>query len=90
MTETGHGSDVANIGTTATYDEAAQEFVIHTPSRHAWKDYIGNAAIHAKAAVVFAQLISKGENHGVHAFYVPLRDNSGNFLPGVGGDDDGV
>ena len=90
MTETGHGSDVANIGTTATYDEATKEFVIHTPSRHAWKDYIGNAAIHGKAAVVFAQLITKGENHGVHAFYVPLRDDNGNFLPGVGGDDDGI
>ena len=90
MTETGHGSDVANIGTTATYDEASKEFVIHTPSRHAWKDYIGNAALHGKAAVVFAQLITKGENHGVHAFYVPLRDNNGNYLPGVGGDDDGI
>lgn len=90
MTETGHGSDVANIGTTATYDEATGEFVIHTPSRHAWKDYIGNAALHGKAAVVFAQLITKGENHGVHAFYVPLRDDSGKFLPGVGGDDDGI
>ena len=90
MTETGHGSDVANIGTTATFDEATQEFVIHTPSRHAWKDYIGNAALHGKAAVVFAQLITKGENHGVHAFYVPLRDDNGNFLEGVGGDDDGI
>ena len=90
MTETGHGSDVANIGTTATYDEAKQEFIIHTPNRHAWKDYIGNAALHGKAAVVFAQLITKGENHGVHAFYVPLRDNEGNFLPGVGGEDDGI
>jgi len=90
MTETGHGSDVANIGTTATYDEEKQEFVIHTPSRHAWKDYIGNAALHGKAAVVFAQLITKGEHHGVHAFYVPLRDEQGNFLPGVGGDDDGI
>jgi acyl-CoA oxidase len=90
MTETGHGSDVANLGTTATYDQSTQEFVIHTPSRHAWKDYIGNAALHGKAAVVFAQLITKGENHGVHAFYVPLRDDNGNFLPGVGGDDDGI
>ena len=26
------------------------------------------------AAVVFAQLITKGINHGVHAFYVPIRD----------------
>ena len=45
MTETGHGSDVASIATTATYDAATQEFVIHTPFRAAWKDYIGNAAI---------------------------------------------
>ena len=49
MTETGHGSDVASIGTTATYDEAADEFVIHTPFRAAWKDYLGNAALHGTA-----------------------------------------
>lgn len=40
MTEIGHGSDVASIGTTATYDEAAGEFVIHTPFKGAWKDYL--------------------------------------------------
>jgi len=88
MTETGHGSDVASIATTATYDEKTGDFVLHTPHRGAWKDYIGNAALHGKAAVVFAQLIVGGENHGVHALYVPLRDENG-FLPGVGGDDDG-
>lgn len=88
MTETGHGSDVASIATTATYDDATEEFIIHTPHRGAWKDYIGNAALHGKAAVVFAQLIVGGENHGVHALYVPLRDDSG-FLPGIGGEDDG-
>jgi acyl-CoA oxidase len=88
MTETGHGSDVASIATTATYDADTDEFVIHTPHRGAWKDYIGNAALHGRAAVVFAQLIVAGENHGVHALYVPLRDDEG-FLPGVGGDDDG-
>ncbi|WP_395245655.1 acyl-CoA dehydrogenase [Agromyces sp. MMS24-K17] len=90
MTETGHGSDVASIGTTATYDEASEEFVIHTPFRGAWKDYLGNAALHGKDAVVFAQLITKGVNHGVHAFYVNLRDDKGNFLAGVGGEDDGL
>ncbi len=89
MTETGHGSDVASIGTTATYDEATQEFIIHTPFRGAWKDYLGNAALHGKAAVVFAQLITKNVNHGVHAFYVPIRDENG-FLAGVGGEDDGL
>jgi alkylation response protein AidB-like acyl-CoA dehydrogenase len=86
MTETGHGSDVSAVGTTATFDEATSEFVIHTPFRAAWKDYLGNAALHGEAAVVFAQLITKGVNHGVHAFYVPLRDAMKDFLPGVGGD----
>ncbi|WP_413317002.1 acyl-CoA dehydrogenase [Agrococcus sp. 1P02AA] len=89
MTETGHGSDVASIGTTATYDEQTEEFVIHTPFRGAWKDYLGNAALHGKDAVVFAKLITKGVDHGVHAFYVPLRDADGAFLPGIGGEDDG-
>ncbi|MET1033831.1 MAG: acyl-CoA dehydrogenase, partial [Arthrobacter sp.] len=89
MTETGHGSDVAAIGTTATYDPETEEFVIHTPFRGAWKDYLGNAALHGRAAVVFAQLISRGVNRGVHAFYVPIRDDNG-FLPGIGGEDDGL
>ncbi len=90
MTETGHGSDVASIGTTATYDEATEEFVIHTPFRGAWKDYLGNAANDGLAAVVFAKLVTKGVDHGVHAFYVDIRDpETGAFLPGIGGEDDG-
>ncbi|HWH25707.1 MAG TPA: acyl-CoA dehydrogenase [Pseudolysinimonas sp.] len=89
MTESGHGSDVASIATTATYDPETDEFVIDTPFRAAWKDYLGNAAIDGQAAVVFAQLIVAGTNHGVHALYVPIRDGK-NFLPGIGGDDDGL
>ncbi|CAN5463278.1 acyl-CoA dehydrogenase [soil metagenome] len=89
MTETGHGSDVAAIGTTATFDKNADEFVIDTPFRAAWKDYLGNAAKDGQAAVVFAQLIVAGVNHGVHAFYVPIRAGE-QFLPGVGGEDDGL
>ena len=56
MTETGHGSDVQSLLTTATYDPAADEFVLRTPSLAARKDYIGGAARDARLAVVFAQL----------------------------------
>src|SRR3712207_7313660 len=44
MTETGHGSNVQQLGTTATYDRETQTFVVHTPDESARKDYIGNAA----------------------------------------------
>ncbi len=91
MTEIGHGSDVASIGTTATFDPQTDEFAINTPFRAAWKGFIGNAAVDGLAAVVFAQLITKGVRHGVHAFYVELRDpQTKEFLPGVGGEDDGL
>jgi len=83
MTETGHGSDVQNLETTATYDRETQEFVVHSPTPSSRKDYIGNAAKHATMAAVFAQLESNGERHGVHCFLVPLRDAKGRDLPGV-------
>ncbi|MHA7269051.1 acyl-CoA dehydrogenase family protein [Arthrobacter sp. HLT1-20] len=91
MTEIGHGSDVAAIATTATFDADTDEFVINTPFAAAWKEYLGNAAVHGVAAVVFAQLITQGVNHGVHAFYVDLRDPATmEFLPGIQGLDDNI
>jgi acyl-CoA oxidase len=83
MTETGHGSNVQALATTATYDDRAGEFVIDTPDDRARKDYIGNAARHARMAVVFAQLHIGGESKGVHALLVPIRDGSGSPMPGV-------
>jgi acyl-CoA oxidase len=90
MTESGHGSDVANLETTATYDPQTQEFVVHSPTPSARKDYIGGAAEHARMAAVFAQLITLGENKGVHCLLVPIRDENGADLPGVTTYDDGL
>ncbi len=89
MTESGHGSDVQSLETTATFDPSSQEFVINSPTVSSRKDYIGGAARHAQVAAVFAQLITKGEGHGVHCFVVPLRDDKGDDLPGVTTSDDG-
>ncbi|WP_347058939.1 acyl-CoA dehydrogenase [Blastococcus sp. HT6-30] len=89
MTETGHGSDVQQLRTTCTYDPATQTFDLHTPHQAARKDYIGNAAQDGRMAVVFAQLVTQGKNHGVHAWLVPIRDEDGNPMPGVTIGDDG-
>ncbi len=90
MTETGHGSNVQALGTVASYDAASGEFVVTTAEPGASKDYIGNAAAHARLAVVFAQLEVAGERHGVHALLVPLRDEDGTVLPGIRIEDDGA
>ena len=89
MTESGHGSDVESLGTTATYDPETDELVVHTPTPADRKDYIGNAALHGRLAVVFAQLVVGDERHGVHAVVVPIRDEDGSPAAGVTIGDDG-
>ncbi|GAA4667779.1 acyl-CoA dehydrogenase [Gordonia humi] len=88
MTETGHGSNVQALETTATYLPETGEFEITSPTASARKDYIGGAAQHARYAAVFAQLITAGpgeeqQGRGVHCFVVRIRDDDGNDLPGV-------
>ncbi len=83
MSELAHGSNVRDLETEARYDVAAREFVIHTPHDGARKEWIGNAALHGRMAVVFAQLVVGDVTHGVHAFLVPIRDAEGRALPGV-------
>ncbi|MCB0494758.1 MAG: acyl-CoA dehydrogenase family protein [Cyclobacteriaceae bacterium] len=83
MTETGHGSNVKGILTTATYNHQDDTFTIHTPDEIARKEYIGNAALHGQMATVFAKLILKGKDYGVNAFLVPIRDEEGKTMKGV-------
>ena len=83
MTERGHGSNVRDLQTTATYDVATHEFVINTPTEDDPKEWIGNAAKHARMATVFAQLVIGEQSHGVHAFLVQIRDEEGNTMPNI-------
>ena len=84
MTETGHGSNVQHLETTATHDLETDEIVVHSPTPGAQKNYIGNAARDGRMAAVFAQLVTAdGEGHGVHCLLVPIRDEDGSALPGV-------
>jgi acyl-CoA oxidase len=82
MTETGHGSNVRGVKTTATYDKKTDQIVIQTPGKNDNKEYIGNA-LHSKMASVFAQLIVDGKNEGVHAILVPVRNEKHELMPGV-------
>ncbi len=90
MTETGHGSNVQGLQTTATYDGHCDQFVIDTPHPDARKDYIGNAARDGEMAVVFARLRCDNEDYGVHAFLARIRDPDGSTADGVTIDDCGA
>ncbi|KAI8909610.1 acyl-CoA dehydrogenase/oxidase C-terminal [Gorgonomyces haynaldii] len=84
MTELGHGSNVAGLETTATYDEASEEFIIHTPTVTATKWWIGGAAQTCTHAAVYANLIVKGKSYGPKTFIVQLRDpKTFQLMPGV-------
>ncbi|RIK16083.1 MAG: acyl-CoA oxidase [Acidobacteria bacterium] len=90
MTEFGHGSDVASLETTITYDEATDELVVHSPTPSATKTYIGAAAEDARMAAVYGQLVVGGTGHGVHVVLVPVRDEAGRPMPGVTLGDNGA
>ncbi|KAG5457669.1 MAG: hypothetical protein BJ554DRAFT_2259, partial [Olpidium bornovanus] len=82
--ELGHGSNVAGLETTATFDEAADQFIIHTPRVEATKWWIGGAAQSATHSCVFARLIVRGVDYGVKSFIVQLRDRRDfSLLPGI-------
>ena len=84
LTELGHGSNAAEVETTATYDHHTRTFVLHTPTSFATKWWIGAAGKTANMTVVFAQLVLNGTKQGVHVFLVPIRDyETHKPVPGV-------
>uniref|UniRef100_A0A7S4IFR4 Acyl-coenzyme A oxidase n=1 Tax=Vannella robusta TaxID=1487602 RepID=A0A7S4IFR4_9EUKA len=84
QTELGHGTNVAGIETTATYDKSTKEFVINSPtvtSTKWWPGGLGKTSTHC---VLMARLIIDDKDYGVHAFYVQLRSLEDHMpLPGI-------
>ncbi|KAJ1915464.1 hypothetical protein H4219_004315 [Mycoemilia scoparia] len=83
LTELGYGNNAIEMETTATWDPATKEFVINSPSTKSQKYWITNGAVHAKWAVVFAQLLINGTNEGIHAILVRIRNEDMSVCKGV-------
>lgn len=76
QTELGHGSNIAGLETTATYDKETDEFIIHTPTITATKWWPGEMGTISTHAIVFAQLIIDGEKMSPAPFVVRIREEN--------------
>ena len=65
QTELGHGSNVAAMETTATYNTETKEFTIHSPTIKAAKFWPGSMGQFSNYAVVMARCIAQGNDYGV-------------------------
>ncbi|WP_054813703.1 acyl-CoA dehydrogenase family protein [Nocardia arizonensis] len=88
LTEVGHGSDLNNLETTATYDPSdGGGFVLHTPTDTAVKFMPTTAPPPVEGVsrfgIVFAGLILDGTHRGNYPFLVRLVDADGQALPGI-------
>jgi acyl-CoA oxidase len=66
----GHGTNVAGLETTATFDKSTDEFIIHTPFISAIKWWPGEMGGVANYAIAYADLIIEGKHYGVCPFLV--------------------
>uniref|UniRef100_A0A7E4UV06 Acyl-coenzyme A oxidase n=1 Tax=Panagrellus redivivus TaxID=6233 RepID=A0A7E4UV06_PANRE len=84
QTELGHGTNLSQLETTATYDPKTQEWVLNTPTITATKWWPGNLGKSSNYTVVMAQLITNGKNYGAHPFFIQIRDEKSHRpLPGI-------
>ncbi|XP_068627036.1 acyl-coenzyme A oxidase 1-like isoform X2 [Battus philenor] len=84
QTELGHGTFIRGLETTATYDPATKEFILHSPTLTAYKWWPGGLGQTVNYCIVVAQLYTKGKCHGVHSFLAQIRDEDTHLpLPGI-------
>ncbi|BGP43365.1 hypothetical protein JCM10449v2_007397 [Rhodotorula kratochvilovae] len=84
QTELGHGSNVQQLETTATYDAKTDEFVLDSPTVSATKWWIGALGVLATHGVVQARLFLKGKDYGPHLFLLQLRSlEDHSLMPGI-------
>ena len=84
QTELGHGSNVAGIETTASFDPATDSFILNSPTVSSTKYWIGATGVWATHSIVVAKLIINDISYGNHLFLTQLRDLSTQaLLPGV-------
>ncbi|XP_060576845.1 peroxisomal acyl-coenzyme A oxidase 1-like [Ruditapes philippinarum] len=84
QTELGHGTNLLGLETTATFDRATDEFVVNTPRLSSMKWWPGGLAKSSTHAIVLAQLIIDGKNHGMHPFMLQLRSLDDHMpIPGI-------
>ncbi|KAF2875806.1 acyl-CoA dehydrogenase/oxidase C-terminal [Massariosphaeria phaeospora] len=84
QTELGHGTFVRGLETTATFDQTADEFVIHSPTLSSTKFWPGGLGFSTTHTVVMARLMIGTNDHGPHLFIVQLRSTEdGMPLPGI-------
>ncbi|KAJ9608525.1 hypothetical protein H2200_007513 [Cladophialophora chaetospira] len=84
QTELGHGSNIRNIETTATFDPETDEIVMNSPTISSHKYWIGSLGCSATHALVIARLIVKGKELGNHVFLVQVRNlETHDLMPNV-------
>ncbi|RHY80794.1 hypothetical protein DYB26_004462 [Aphanomyces astaci] len=84
QTELGHGSNLRSLETTATFVPELDMFELHSPTLTSIKYWPGALASTANIAVVYARLLIRGKDFGVHSFLVQLREFATHKpLPGI-------
>ncbi|VVC41968.1 Acyl-CoA oxidase/dehydrogenase, central domain,Acyl-CoA oxidase,Acyl-CoA oxidase, C-terminal,Acyl- [Cinara cedri] len=85
LTEVSHGTNTKAMRTTASYDNDLKQFILHTPDFEAAKCWVGSLGKTCTHAIIWAKVImNNGDDHGLHAFVVNIRDPKTMLpIPGV-------